>query len=125
MFCTKCGTQLSQGASFCNQCGVSVVAERTQVVSQHEVTFVYDKKETDVSSLVLAIVGLAGSIILAPFAPIWLLCSIVGLVRARRRSAIRQTTAAFVVSIIGIVLSTLETCFIFFYTLILIVVYPW
>ncbi|MCL1885561.1 MAG: hypothetical protein FWF98_02175 [Dehalococcoidia bacterium] len=102
-----------------------MVAERTQVVSQHEVTFVYDKKETDVSSLVLAIVGLAGSIILAPFAPIWLLCSIVGLVRARRRSAIRQTTAAFVVSIIGIVLSTLETCFIFFYTLILIVVYPW
>jgi len=95
-----------------------VVAERSQTVSPQPVRCVYGKKETDTASLVLAIVGLAGSIVCPPAAPIWLVCAIVGLVLARRRREIMQTTVASSLSIAGIVVSALATCLVALYALV-------
>jgi hypothetical protein len=110
MFCPNCGVQLQKDASFCNQCGASVIFDQMHLAPQpvpSQMVCYEKKKEVDVLSLVLSILGLV-SVLIFYVAPIALGLAIAGLVIARRRSATKNVTAATVMGIVGIVISALE-----------------
>jgi len=108
MFCSNCGVKLLQDASFCGQCGAVVIVEQSRLVSSGlQQVRCTERKEIDTLSLVLSIVGLAGTLMIAIAVPITLGCSIAGLVIARRRREANNVSVATAISIIGIVIATM------------------
>lgn len=100
MYCVSCGTERRQNSAYCSNCGRKFEVDTN--ISSNNV----DNKNTDneVASIVLGVLGIAGSILIV-FAPVAFILSLIGLIVAIINKKKKRSTAGIVLSSIGLFLS--------------------
>jgi len=118
MFCHNCGSQLPQNTLFCGRCGIAIAVSTQPLAMQPVQTqpqpipnSYEDKKEIYAALLVLLLIGVIGTLVLPIAAPIAVACAIISFVIALRYEKTVRTTAALVMSIIGIVIAAIQIGF--------------
>lgn len=106
MFCSNCGTNNADGATFCANCGASLGATPVQSYNAAPANAEQPAKGLSIASLVLGIISLIAFAIIAGTLAIVFSC-----VAKKKGNTSKMTTAGLVLGIVGISLWLLMLIF--------------